>query len=95
MVHCVVSCRQVYKSCTGNHASLVTIFDMLSEVKAVDWCMTSRGGSRLAPLLGVAQAMVILCLRSIIHIACKCGIGGILVYSSSESQSPSLASVWR
>ena len=33
MVHCVVSCRQVYKSCTGNHASLVTIFDMLSEVK--------------------------------------------------------------
>ena len=26
MVHCVVSC-------TGNHASLVTIFDMLSEVK--------------------------------------------------------------
>ena len=25
----------------------------------------------------------------------KCGTGGILVYSSSESQSPSLASVWR
>ena len=43
--------------------------------------MTSRGGSRLAPLLGVAQAMVILCLRSIFHIACKCGTGGILVYS--------------
>ena len=57
--------------------------------------MTSRGGSRLAPLLGVAQAMVILFLRSIFHIACKCGTGGILVYSSSESQSPSLASVWR
>ena len=47
--------------------------------------MTSRGESRLAPLLGVAQAMVILCLRSIFHIAYKCGTGGILVYSSSES----------
>ena len=56
--------------------------------------MTSRGGSRLAPLLVVAQAMVILCLRSIFHIACKCGTGGILVYSSSESQSPSMASVF-
>ena len=33
MVHCVVSCRQVYKNCTGNHASLVTIFDMVSEIK--------------------------------------------------------------
>ena len=33
MVHCVVSDRQVYKNCTGNHASLVTIFDMLSENK--------------------------------------------------------------
>ena len=91
MLHCVVSCRQVYKSCTGNHASLVTIFDMLSEVKQ----LTSRGGSRLALLLGVTQAMVILCLRSIFHIAYKCGTGGILVYSSLESQSPSLASVWR
>ena len=47
--------------------------------------MTSRGGSRVAPLLGVAQAMVILCLRSIFHIAYKCGTGGILVYSSTES----------
>ena len=28
---------------------------------------TSRGRSRLAPLLGVAQAMVILCLRLIFH----------------------------
>ena len=43
---------------------------------------------RLAPLLGVAQAMVILCSGSIFHIACKCGTGGILVYNSSESQSP-------
>ena len=33
MVHCVVNCRQVYKSFTSNHASLVTIFDMLSEVR--------------------------------------------------------------
>ena len=40
--------------------------------------MTSRDGSRLAPLLCVAQAMVILCLRTIFHIACKCGTGGIL-----------------
>ena len=29
--------------------------------------MTSRGGSRLAPLLGVAQAMVILCLNELIR----------------------------
>ena len=28
--------------------------------------------------------MVILCLRSIYHIACKCGTGGILVCSSSR-----------
>ena len=33
MVHCVVSHRQVYKSCTGNHVSPATIFDMLSEGK--------------------------------------------------------------
>ena len=46
-----------------------------------------------APLAGVAQAMVILRLRSIFHIACKCGTGGIFVCSSSESQSPSLVSV--
>ena len=83
MVYGVVSCRQVYKSCTGNHVSLVTIFDMLSEVK-LGWYMTSRGGSRLSPLLGASQAMVILCLRSIFHIACKCGTGGILVCSSSQ-----------
>ena len=57
--------------------------------------MTSQGGIRLAALLGVVPAMVIFCLRSILHIACMCGTGGILVYSSSESQSPSLASVWR
>ena len=44
--------------------------------------MTSRDGSRLAPLIGVAQAMVILCLRSIFHIACKCGTGGILIAES-------------
>ena len=89
MVHCVVSCRQVYKSCTGNHASLVTIFDMLSEVKQ----LTSRSGRRLAPLFGVVQAVVILGLRPIL--VCKCGTGGILVCNSSELQSPSLASVWR
>ena len=29
--------------------------------------MTSWGVSQLAPVLGVAQAMVILCLRSIFH----------------------------
>ena len=75
---------------TGNHASLVTIFDMLSEVKQLTG---TRGGSRLAPLLGVAQAMVVLCLISIFHIVCKCGTGGVLVCSSPESQSPSLASL--
>ena len=57
--------------------------------------MTSRGGSWLAPLLGVAQAMVILCLRSIFHIAYKCGTSGISVYSFSESRSASLDSVCR
>ena len=32
--------------------------------------------------------MVILCLRSIFHIACKCVTGGILVYSSWELSFP-------
>ena len=37
--------------------------------------MTSRGGSRLSPLLGVAQAMVILCIRPIFR---PCGPAGWL-----------------
>ena len=33
LVHCIVSCRQVDECCTGDHNSLVTIFDELSQVK--------------------------------------------------------------
>ena len=36
VVLCGIACSllsHAYKSCTGNHASLVTIFDMLTEVK--------------------------------------------------------------
>ena len=33
MVHRIVWCRPIGKCCTGNHTSLVTIFDVLSQVK--------------------------------------------------------------
>ena len=33
MVHCVACCRYVNKCCTGKHASLVVIFDVLTQ----DW----------------------------------------------------------
>ena len=33
MVHCVVSSRQADEACTGDHASLVTVFNMLGQVQ--------------------------------------------------------------
>ena len=33
MVDRIVCCRQIDECCTGNHTSLVIIFDMLSQVK--------------------------------------------------------------
>ena len=33
MVRRIVCCREIYECCTGNHTSLVTIFDLLSQVK--------------------------------------------------------------
>ena len=33
MVDRIVCCGQIDECCTGNHTSLVTIFDMLSQVK--------------------------------------------------------------
>ena len=33
MVHCVVSSRLVDEGCTGDHASLVTVFNVLGQVQ--------------------------------------------------------------
>ena len=33
MIHCVVSSRYVDESCTGDHASLVTGFNVLGQVQ--------------------------------------------------------------
>ena len=33
MVHRIVCSRQIVKYCTGKHTSLVTIFDVLSQIK--------------------------------------------------------------
>ena len=41
MIHRIVCCRQIDECCTGNHTSLVTIFDMLSQVKQL--CCSSSG----------------------------------------------------
>ena len=33
MIHCVVRSRWVDESCTGDHASLVTVFNVLGQVQ--------------------------------------------------------------
>ena len=84
MVHCVVSSRQVDESCTDDHASLVTVFNVSGLVQQL-------AGALLPGPEGVVQLLALFCLESFVRKVCTYGIRGRLVCSSSESLSLSLA----